>query len=64
MAQAKYKCPYCGAEEVITFEAGKSPSAPKCKECQEKMKRVFGSISIGEVVSTDMIHIAQSMLNS
>lgn len=62
MIRAKYICPDCKKETVTKFRVGKTPIVPKCSECQKDMTRQFGTISIGEVTSDEMIHLGQKML--
>lgn len=64
MPKAEFICPKCREKLRITFKAGEKPAPPKCIKCDAVMSRKYSGISLGDVVSDDMIEIGQRMLYS
>lgn len=64
MTNAIFKCPKCGKIEKQTFKVGTQPQPPICNNCNIEMKRSFGKVQVGEIVSDDMIYLGQKMLYS
>ena len=64
MIKAKFICPKCNKTEVIKFNIGEAPQAPKCSECSIEMIREYKKIDLGDIVSDDMLHLGQKMLYS
>ena len=44
MIKAKFICPKCNKTEVIKFNIGEVPQAPKCSECSIEMIRDYKKI--------------------
>lgn len=64
MSKAIFVCPNCGSKENVMFRVGEKPAPMLCPNCGETMCREYKNVSLGDIVSDEMIEIGQKMLYS